>query len=270
MTTTLAVDVVTAEAVRLDEAERTRTQTSPLTARYPDATIDDAYAVQAAWVARKLERGRTVVGHKIGLTSRAMQAAMGIDTPDSGVLLDDMVFDEGTTIDAGAFCDPRVEVELAFVLGRDLDEPGASSLDVLSATERIVPAVELIAARSHRVDPETGRARTVVDTISDNAANAGIITGGRAVRPDDLDLRWAGAVLTRNGVVEETGLAAGVLNDPARGVAWLARRYAAQGRSLGAGQVVLAVSFTRPVTVRPGDVFHADFGRLGAFGFAFS
>ncbi len=267
---TLDAATIAGEAQRLDEAEQSRTQATATTSLHPDATIDDAYAIQEAWVDRKLGRGRTLVGHKIGLTSRAMQLAMGIDTPDSGVLLDDMVFEDGGELEAAAFCDPRIEVELAFVLARDLDRATTTPLDVLAATEWVVPAVELIAARTWRVDPTTGRTRTVVDTISDNAANAGIITGGRPVRPDAVDLRWVGAVLTRNGVVEETGVAAGVLNDPARGVAWLARRYAEQGRGLRAGQVILAGSFTRPVEVRPGDTFHADFGAMGAFGFSFT
>ncbi|MDY7103307.1 MAG: 2-oxo-hepta-3-ene-1,7-dioic acid hydratase [Actinomycetota bacterium] len=267
--TTLSEITIEAEAAILDEAEQHRTPARQSTAAHPDMTIDDAYAVQAAWVARKVARGRRVVGHKIGLTSRAMQQAMKIDTPDSGVLLDDMVFEDGDDIEAAAFIDPRIEVELAFVLAEPLAGPDVTVTDVLDATAWVVPAVELIAARTWRVDPETGRSRTVVDTIADNAADAGIVTGGRPVRPDAVDLRWVGATLTRNGVIEETGLAAGVLGHPARGIAWLARRYADHELRLESGQVILAGSFTRPVPVVAGDTFAVDFGPLGSFGVNF-
>ena len=232
-------------------------------------TIDDAYRVQAAWRALRGDRGETIIGHKIGLTSRAMQQAMNITTPDSGFLTDAMRFEPDTVLDSAHFCDPKLEVELAFVLGSDLSGADPSVDDVLDATERITPAVELIAARTFRTDPDTGRTRTVVDTIADNAADAGIIVGDRSIRPRDADLRWIGAILSRNGVVEETGLAAGVLGHPAHGIAWLARRYHEQGLALEVGQVILAGSFTRPVAVHPGDEFDVDFGDLGRFSIPF-
>ncbi len=260
---------VAAEAAVLDEAEQTATQCRQTTEVHPDATMADAYRVQAAWLDLKLARGEHLVGHKIGLTSRAMQAAMKIDTPDSGFLTDAMVFDPGTTLRAAAFCDPKLEVELAFVLGTDLAGADLTVDDVLDATDHVVPAIELIAARSYRTDPATGRTRTVVDTISDNAADAGIVCGGERVAPRDLDLRWIGALASRNGVVEETGLAAGVLGHPATGIVWLARRYAEQGLTLDAGHVVLAGSFTRPVDIRAGDEFEFDYGPLGRFGLSF-
>ncbi len=265
----LSEDQVRAEAELLDQAETTATQIRQTTAVHPEATIDDAYRIQAAWLERKLARGQTLVGHKIGLTSRAMQAAMNIDTPDSGFLTGDMVFEPGATLSAGRFCDPKVEIELAFVLATDLAGADLSVDDVLDATDHVVPAVELIAARSHRRDPRTGRTRTVVDTIADNAADAGIVCGGRAVGPRQVDLRWIGALGWRNGVVEETGLAAGVLGHPARGIVWLARRYAEQGLTLAAGQTILAGSFTRPIDVGPGDEFRFDYGELGSFELAF-
>lgn len=267
--TAMTDEQIRAEAELLDEAERSRTQMRQSTGVYPDMTIDEAYRVQAAWKDVKLERGERMVGHKIGLTSRAMQVAMNIDTPDSGFLTDAMVFDDGAQLEAGAFLDGKLEVELAFVLGQDLDSEDVTVFDVLDATDYVVPALELIAARSFRTDSETGRTRTVVDTISDNAANGGIITGGRAVRPHDIDLRWASAMLLRNGTIEETGVAAGVLNHPAKGIVWLARRYAEQGMKLEAGQIVLAGSFTRPVPITRGDVFHADYGELGSFSLSF-
>lgn len=246
------------------EARRTATPIEPPTFTHPGMDLDDAYAVQAAWVDLMLAEGRRLVGHKIGLTSRAMQASMQIDEPDFGALLDDMVLPDGGDIDTARFCDPKIEVELAFVLGADLVGPETTMLDVLSATRYVVPALELIDARSFRVHPEKRQPRTVRDTIADNAADAGIIMGGRPVGPDEIDLRWVAALAYRNGTIEESGVAAAVLNHPANGVAWLARRYAAIGRRLEAGQVVLAGSFTRPVDCRAGDVFHVDYGPLGA------
>ena len=261
----LTGDEIRAEAELLDTAERERRQVRQTTGVHPHMTVDEAYRVQAAWLDIRLARGERVIGHKIGLTSRAMQQAMSIDTPDSGFLTDAMVFAPGKPIVTADFCDLRLEVELAFVLSEDLSGAELGIDDVLDATDHVTGAVELIAARTPRTDPATGRTRTVVDTIADNAADAGIVTGGWPVGPRDADLRWAGAIAHRNGAVEETGLAAGVLDHPANGIVWLARRYAAQGMTLHAGQVILSGSFTRPMAVAAGDDFLFDFGRLGAF-----
>lgn len=267
---TLTEEQVRAEAQILDEAERTRTQARQTTSVHPDMTMDDAYRVQAAWLDIKTARGEAVVGHKIGLTSRAMQAAMKIDTPDSGFLTADMVFAPDSTIEAARFTDLKLELELAFVLATDLAGADLTLDDVLDATEYVTPAIELIAARTFRTDPDTGRTRTVIDTIADNAADAGIVCGGRRLDPREADLRWVGAMGRRNGVIEETGLAGGVLGHPANGIVWLARRYAEQGLTLEAGQTILAGSFTRPIDVHPGDEFHFDYGDVGAFGLEFS
>lgn len=256
-------------AKELDRAERTRERIRPFTARFADMTIEDAYRINQSWVDLKLADGRTVYGHKIGLTSRAMQQAAGITEPDYGTLLDDMVFEQGSDVPSGRFITPKVEVELAFVLGNRLEGAGTTIFDVLNATEYVVPAIEIIDSRIYPVDPQSGAARKVQDTISDNAANAGIIVGGQPTRPDKLDMRRTGALLSRNGVIEETGLAAGVLNHPANGVAWLAQRLALWGQTLEPGEVVLGGSFTRPVEGGPGDVFHADFGSLGSISFRF-
>ncbi|WP_291423140.1 2-oxo-hept-4-ene-1,7-dioate hydratase [Deinococcus sp.] len=266
----LTPEQITDAVARLHAAEETRSQIGQLSRQYPGITTEDAYAVQDAWVAHKLGLGREVYGHKIGLTSRAMQKSSNISEPDYGVLLDDMVYPEGSEIPTSRFIVPRVEVELAFLLEKPLQGPNCTIFDVLNATAYVFPAIEIIDARIQQVDPETKATRKVFDTISDNAANAGIITGGRTVRPFDVDLRWMGALLYKNGVIEETGVAAGVLNHPANGVAWLANKYAPHGRRLEAGQVILAGSFTRPVEAEPGDVFHADYGPLGGVAFRFS
>ncbi len=266
----LTNEQVEAAALALETAERERRQIRPISIEHPEMSLADSYAVQEAWLRLKLGGGRTLRGRKIGLTSRAMQLAMQIDEPDFGFLLDDMFYEDGGCIEAAQFTDPRVEVELAFVLGRRLEGPGLSVWDVLDATDYVVPALELIAARSHRVDPETGKPRTVLDTVADNAAGAGVVLGGRPIRPMDVDLRRVGALLFRNGIIEETGVSAGVMNHPANGIVWLARRLSEHGVGLEAGHVVLAGSFTRPVTISAGDTFHADFGELGSIACSFS
>jgi 2-oxo-hept-3-ene-1,7-dioate hydratase len=256
-------------AESLDQAERTRRQIGLISLRFPGIDMDDAYAIQAAWVRRKLAAGRRQVGWKIGLTSKAMQSALGIDIPDSGVLFDDMVFGDGATVPADRFIQPRIEAEIAFIMKAPLKGPGVTVDDVLGATDHVTPALEILDTRILRADPATGRARTIFDTISDNAANAGIVTGGRAVRPDEVDMRWMGAIVARNAEVEETGLGAGVLNQPALGVAWLANRLAQYGQGIEAGQIVLAGSFIRPIEARHGDTILADFGPYGSVGLFF-
>jgi 2-oxo-hept-3-ene-1,7-dioate hydratase len=256
-------------AAELHESEKTRVQVEHFSKRYPGMTIEDGYAISRAWVKTKVAEGRVVRGHKIGLTSRAMQQASQITEPDYGTLLDDMFIMEGTAIPANRFIAPRVEVELAFVLGKRLQGPNVSVFDVLAATDYVVPAIEIIDSRIEQFDRHTKAMRKVFDTISDNAANAGIITGGRPVKPDAVDLRWVGALLYKNGVIEESGLAAAVLNHPATGVAWLANKLAPWGECLEAGEVVLGGSFTRPTGAVAGDVFHADYGPLGNIAFSF-
>ncbi len=262
--------VIDGLAALLDEAECTRTQIPQFSRAYPDMSIDDAYAVQHAWVKRKIAAGQKVIGHKIGLTSRAMQRAVNITEPDYGVLLSPMQFHDGQTIPISRFIEPRVEVEIAFILNRPLKGPDCTIFDVLSHSDYVVPAVEIIDARIERIDRAGGGTRTVIDTISDNAANAGIILGGRPMRPDAMDLRWVSAILHRNGEIEETGVAAAVLNHPANGPAWLANRLSRFGVELAAGEIVLAGSFTAPVFVRPGDSYHVDYGPMGSIGMHFA
>ena len=259
----LTKDEIAAAATALDGAEKSRRQIGLLSLKHPDMTMDDAYAVQAAWVKQKIASGRKVIGWKIGLTSKAMQYALNIDIPDSGVLFDDMGFEDGAVIPADRFIQPRIEAEIAFVIKAPLKGPNVSIFDVLNATDYITPALEILDTRVLRVDPETKKARSIVDTISDNAANAGIVIGGRQMRPDQVDMRWMGAIVSRNAEVEETGLGAGVLNHPARGIAWLANRLAQYGDGIEAGQIVLAGSFIRPVEARHGDTINADFGPYG-------
>ena len=252
------------------EAERTRTQIGLLSQRHPDMDMDDAYAVQSAILRHKLASGRKVIGWKIGLTSRAMQQALNIDIPDSGVLFDDMQFGNGATVPAGRFIQPRMETEIAFVMKSALSGAEVSRDQVLAATDHVAPAIEILDTRIQRVDPASGKARTVLDTIADNAANAGLVLGAARHATDAHDLRWVGALALRNGVVEETGLGAGVLNDPVESVVWLARRMAAYGQQIEPGQIILSGSFIRPVECPPGSHIHADFGPFGSVAISFA
>jgi 2-oxo-hept-3-ene-1,7-dioate hydratase len=252
-------------AERLEEAEHTRVACRQFSLDYPDMTIDDAYAIQHAWMQLKLRNGRTVKGHKIGLTSKAMQRAVNIAEPDYGTLLDDMFYRDGAVIPSARFLQLKIEAELAFVLATPLSGPDCTLFDVLDATAYVTPALEILDARIQRVDPETKRTRNVFDTISDNAANAALVLGGRPFKPAviDADMRRIGAIVSRNGEVEETGLAAGVLNHPGYGVAWLANRLHRFGVTLQPGQVILAGSFIRPIEVAKGDTIVADYGEFG-------
>jgi len=260
----LSQQTIAEAARRLEQAEKTRTQIRQFSLEWPEITIEDAYAIQKAWVAHKLSEGRRVRGHKIGLTSKAMQYSSNINEPDYGVLLDDMFYNDGSTLPMQRFIVPRLEVELAFVLGKPLSGPCCTIFDVLNAADFAVPAIEIIDARIHQVDPETKVTRKVTDTISDNAADAAIVMGGRPFKPLDADMRWISALCYRNGVIEESGVAAAVLNHPANGVAWLANKLAIYGEHLEAGEVILAGSFTRPVYARAGDTFHVDYNSYGS------
>ena len=262
-------DLIHQLAAELHASERSRVQLEHFSKRFPGMTLEDGYAISRAWVDLKIAEGRRVRGHKIGLTSRAMQLSSQIDEPDYGTLLDDMFFEPGA-IPTERFIAPRVEVELAFVLERRLEGTQLGIEDVLDATAYVQPAIEIIDSRIEQFDRHTRAMRRVQDTISDNAANAGAILGGQRMAPRELDLPWCGAILRCNGTVEETGLAAGVQGHPAIGVAWLAAKLAPWGQRLEAGEVILAGSFTRPVAAKAGDRFDADYGLLGRFEFHFT
>ncbi|MFC3580058.1 2-oxo-hept-4-ene-1,7-dioate hydratase [Sphingomonas hylomeconis] len=252
-----------AGAEALFRADRDGRTIPQLSHTYPAIELEDAYAIQGLWAEMRIGQGARIVGHKIGLTSRAMQMASKITEPDYGVMFDDMVFSDGAVIAASRFMAPRIEVELAFVLGQPLEGPNVRVHDVLRATDYVTPALEIIAYR-------TEVPRAITDTIADNAAFGAIVLGGRTIRPMDVDIRWVGATLSKNGIIEESGVSAAVMGHPAAGIAWLANKLAPLGGRLEAGEIVLAGSFTRPVSVAPGDVIHADYGPLGAIATSFS
>lgn len=256
--------VIATIADELVEAKRTRTPVARLTQRYPQMEVEDSYAVQRLWRERLEADGHTLVGRKIGLTSKAMQDATGITEPDYGIIFEDMVLESGAQLEWKQYTHPRIEVELAFVLGRDVKGPRATLIDVLDATTWVIPALEVL---DSRIEME---GRTIVDTIADNAAMGAMVLGGRPVRPDAVDLRWVSAMLYRNEQIIETGVAAGVLNHPAAGVHWLANKLAPHGDYLAKGETILAGSFTRPMWVYEGDSVLADYGPLGTVTCQFS
>lgn len=255
---------ITDAANRLVAAEKDRNQIGLLTLQYRDMDMDDAYAIQKAILSHKVALGRKVIGWKIGLTSKAMQYALNIDIPDSGVLFDDMVFANGATIPTGRFIQPRVEAEIAFVMKAPIAGGDVSRADVIAATDYVAPSLEILDTRIVRKDKSTGKARSVIDTISDNAANAGIVLGAERHDIGAFDLRWVGAITRRNNEVEETGLGAGVLDDPIESVVWLARRMSQYGQVIKAGDVILSGSFIRPIETMSGALIEADFGPFGS------
>ncbi|MGV1947507.1 MULTISPECIES: 2-oxo-hept-4-ene-1,7-dioate hydratase [unclassified Agrobacterium] len=245
------------------EAETTRTPIVQPSKTYPELEIEDAYRIQALWAELRVSRGARIVGHKIGLTSRAMQMASKMTEPDYGVILDDALYNDGAQINADLFIKPRLEVELAFVMGEDLEGAGTRIYNVMRATEFILPALEII-------DYRTEVPRAITDTIADNAAFGAIVVGGRVIRPFDIDIRWVGATLSKNGIIEESGVSAAIMGHPAAGVAWLVNKLHAVGGGLKKGQIVLAGSFTRPVDIIKGDVIQADYGPVGSIGVSFT
>ena len=246
-------------AADLLRAERERKAIPQPSKTFPNIEIADAYLIQALWAEARIAEGARMVGHKIGLTSRAMQMASKMTEPDYGRILDDALYNDGAQIRADGFLKPRLEVELAFIMGEPLEGAGARMYDVMRATEMIVPALEII-------DYRTEVPRAITDTIADNAAFAAIVVGGRPIRPMDVDIRWVAATLSKNGVIEESGVSAAIMGHPATGIAWLVNKLAAVNARLDKGQIVLAGSFTRPVDIAAGDVIYADYGPLGAIG----
>ena len=244
------------------KAEHERVPCPQLSKTFPHMEIEDAYRVQDLWADARIAKGARLVGHKIGLTSRAMQMASKMTEPDYGRILDDAMYNDGARIQTDLFIKPRLEVELAFVMGEDLEGPGCRIYDVLRATEYVVPALEII-------DYRTEVPRSIVDTIADNAAFGAIVVGGRPVRPMDVDIRWVGATLSQNGIIEESGVSAAIMGHPAAGVAWLVNKLHAVGVKLQKKQIVLGGSFTRPVDIKRGDVIEANYGPLGAIGVSF-
>jgi 2-keto-4-pentenoate hydratase len=250
-------------AAELAQAERSREPIAPLTSAHPDIDVVDAYEIQLINIRQRVAEGARVLGHKVGLSSKAMQQMMGVDEPDYGHLLDEMQVFEDVPVKAGRFLYPRVEVEVGFILADDLPGAGCTEDDVLAATEALVPSIELIDTRI------TDWKIALCDTIADNASSAGFVLGKARVSPADLDVKAIDAVLTRNGEVIAEGRSDAVLGNPVTAVAWLARKVESFGVRLRKGDVVLPGSCTRAIDARPGDDFVAEFTGLGSVHLSF-
>jgi 2-keto-4-pentenoate hydratase len=250
-------------AADLAEAERSRESIAPLTSAYPDIDVVDAYEIQLINIRQKIAEGARVLGHKVGLSSLAMQQMMGVDEPDYGHLLDEMQVFEDIPVKAGRYLYPRVEVEVGFILAADLPGADCTEDDVLAATAALVPSIELIDTRIN--DWKIA----LCDTIADNASSAGFVLGAARVAPADIDVKAIDAVLTRNGEVIAEGRSDAVLGNPVTAVAWLARKVESFGVRLRAGDVVLPGSCTRAIDARAGDEFVADFTGLGSVRLSF-
>lgn len=259
----LTEEQICAAADSLVRAEDSAEQIVQLSQTYPEIQIDDAYAIQNRVRELRLASGVKLIGHKVGLTSKAMQESSQIDEPDYGCLFDTMMLADGGTVQHSRFCVPRVEMELAFHLKETLRGPNVTLLDALDATDYVVPSIEIIDARVQNP-------RRIFDTVADNGAAAALILGGKPVRPGDVDLRWIGGLMYRNAQIWETGVAAGVLGHPAQAIAWLANKLSTFDEALHAGEIVLSGSFTRPVWADPGDTIYADFGPLGTVSVSFA
>jgi 2-keto-4-pentenoate hydratase len=251
-------------AAALVAAERDQRPIPPLRETWPEIDVVDAYEIQLLNIRRRLSQGATIHGHKVGLSSKAMQEMMGVDEPDYGHLLSDMAVHESVPVSAGRYCYPRVEVEVAFILGATLPGEGCTEQDVIDATEAVAPAIELIDSRILDWNIKIG------DTIADNASSAGYVLGPERVKPTDVDLRTIDARLMRNGEQVAEGRSDAVLGNPVTAVAWLARKVASFGVTLEAGHVILPGSVHRAIDVRPGDDFEAVFDGLGSVQLSFT
>jgi 2-keto-4-pentenoate hydratase len=253
-----------AAADALWEAAATNISIEPLSVTWPDIDVVDAYEIQLRNIARRRAEGALVRGHKVGLSAKAMQQMLGVHEPDYGHLLDDMFAFEDETLDVGRFCQPRAEIEVAFVLGAPLAGPGVTAADVVSATAYVLPAIEIVDSRI------TDWKITITDTIADNASAAAVVLGARPTPLGQIDPALIGALLRKNGEIVETGCSGAVLGNPVTAVAWLANKVSQFGVTLEAGHVIMPGSCTRMVPVAAGDVIAAEFDGLGGVSVAFA
>ena len=244
-------------AKKLIEAEETLIGTSALTTEDPELTVEEAYYIQLENIEQKVAQGQTIVGKKIGLTSKAMQDLLGVNEPDYGQLLDGMVVENGSVVPKDKVLQPKVEGEIAFILKKELKGPNVTTLDVIQATDYILPAIEVVDSRVKDWKIK------LPDTIADNASSAFYALGGKPVKIEDVDLELLGMVLTKNGKLVNTGVGAAALGNPAQCVAWLANRLADFDISLRAGEVILSGALSAAVEAKEGDTFTAKFAHLG-------
>jgi 2-keto-4-pentenoate hydratase len=240
------------------EAEKSKKAVSPLTQQYTNLNVTDAYNVQLEVLKRKLGEGRTVIGKKVGLTSAAMQKMLGVDEPDYGHLLDDMKIANGGKVKVSNLLSPKIEAEIGFVLGEDLQGPNVTFLDVLMVTKYVVPTLEIIDSRI--ADWKIG----LVDTVADNGSSAMVVVGDQMTAIDGIDLRSVGMIFSKNGEMLATGSGAAALGHPAHAVAWLANKLHEFGITLKAGELILPGALSAAIAVEAGDTVTAQFGPIGS------
>jgi 2-keto-4-pentenoate hydratase len=253
----LNTEEVAAAALALWNADETKQVIGPLTDMYPGIDVVDAYEIQLVNIRKRIAAGAQVRGHKVGLSAKAMQQMLGVHEPDYGHLLDDMFVDEGSSIPADRFCQPRAEIEVAFVLGQRLEGPGVTVADVVRATDYVLPSIEIVDSRMADWKIK------IQDTVADNASSAALVLGGRPTKLTDVDPALIGATLRKNGEIVETGCSGAVLGNPVIAVAWLANKVAQFGVALEPGNVIMPGSCTRMIPVAAGDHVRADFDGLG-------
>jgi 2-keto-4-pentenoate hydratase len=261
----LAAEQRAAMAQALYDAEANRAPIEPFTITHPDANIEDSYRISQLVTELKIAAGRSVKGYKVGLTSKAMQQMSGATEPDYGTMTDDWFVPEGSTIDMARLNRPLVEMEMAFVLGRELSGPGVNAADIIRATDFVLPAIEIVDSRYRGRGPNM-----LIDSVADAAWCGLVVLGGRPARLTDLDIRREGATLYKNGTIEETGVGSAVMGNPVNAVVWLANKLASFGVSMAAGSVVLSGSFVRAIPFAAGDTISAVFNTLGDVTFATS
>jgi 2-keto-4-pentenoate hydratase len=255
--------VITRLTEELIEAEESLIPIQPLTERFPHLTVKDSYDIQLEWVRKKIDAGHVVIGKKVGLTSRAMQDMLGVNEPDYGHLLDHMKVISGTVLSKKEFIKPKVEAEIGFVLNADLTGPNITYVDVLMATEALVPTLEIIDSRI-----EDWRIK-LVDTVADNGSSARAVVGAPFAELEKVDLRTVAMTLQKNGEVVATGAGAAALGHPAHAVAWLANKLADYNISLKAGELILPGALSAAIEADAGDEITASFGKLGSVSIKF-
>ena len=254
-----------AMAHALYSAEVDHAPIEPFTITHPDANIEDSYRIAQHVTDLKVAAGRTVKGHKVGLTFKAMQQMSGATEPDYGTITDDWIVPEGSTIDMTRLNRPLVEMEIAFVLKRELSGPGINAADVIRATDFVLPAIEIVDSRYRGRGPNM-----LVDSVADAAWCGLVVLGGRPARLTDLDIRREGATLYKNGTIEESGVGSAVMGNPINAMVWLANKLASFGVTMAAGSVVLSGSFVKAIPFAAGDTIAALFTSLGDVNFSTS
>lgn len=256
----LSIQVLAEELI---EAEKSKQPIAPISERFADLSVSDAYQIQLEIMKQKLADGRRVIGKKVGLTSVAMQTMLGVDEPDYGHLFDDMRVENGETVKVSEMLIPRVEAEIGFILEEDLVGPNVTYMDVLLATKYVLPTIEIIDSRI-----ADWKIR-LIDTVADNGSSAKVVVGDKLSTIEGLDLRSVGMVLYKNDELVATGSGAAALGHPAHAIAWLANKLHEFGIQLKAGELILPGALSAALNVTHGDSIVANFGPLGSVSVSF-